>query len=100
MACYGWLGLTLACGTAKVGNVQIGFAMVSLAWQGTAMLCNGLLGFAMVDLVWLQFGVAPLWLAKVDLALLWLTWLVFGLAWHRNGRQWAAMVGLACLFYG
>jgi len=40
----------------------------------------------------------------VDLALLRLTWLVFGLAWHRNGRQWSAwlvfsMVGLAWLCY-
>jgi hypothetical protein len=66
------------------------------------MLCNGLLGFAMADLVWLRFGVAPLWLAMVDLALLWLTWLVFGLAWHHNGRQWLAWLGFSMvgLCYG
>jgi hypothetical protein len=51
----------------------------------------------MVDLACLWLGVAPQWAAMAGLAMLRLTWVVFGLAWHRYGR---AMVGLACLYYG
>jgi len=117
--CYHQLGLALlwSAVVSLALLVMVIYGLLWLAWLdcglwhryggqrsarlGKALLCS-LLGFAMADLVWLRFGVAPLWLAMVDLALLWLTWLVFGLAWHHNGRQWLAWLGFSMvgLCYG